>query len=88
MSDKARRNLNFIGFAIVIAMKRVTTITVSVETKLLLERVKGDETWDAFLRRVALEKLKARREEVRRRLNELLEAEYEEVRVRGWAREF
>ena len=85
---KARRNLNFISYAIVIAVKRVTTITVSVETKLLLERVKGDETWDAFLRRVTLEKLKARREEVRKRLNELLEAEYEEVRVRRWAREF
>ena len=67
-------------------MKR-TTITVSIETKLLLERVKGDETWDSFLRKVALEKLEARREEVRRRLNELLEMEYGEVRARGWARE-
>ena len=63
-------------------MKRTTTITVSIETKLLLERVKGDETWDSFLRKVALEKLEARREEVRRRLNEFLEMEYGEVRAR------
>ncbi|RLE98886.1 MAG: hypothetical protein DRJ57_03175 [Thermoprotei archaeon] len=68
-------------------MKRTTTITVSIETKLLLERVKGDETWDSFLRKVTLEKLEAKREEVRRRLNELLEMEYEEVRARRWARE-
>ena len=39
------------------------------------------------LRRVVLEKLEARGEIVRRRLSELLEAEYEEVRVRSWARE-
>ncbi len=69
-------------------MKRATTITVSVETKLLLERVKGDETWDSFLRKVALERLESKREEVRKRLNELLEMEYEEVRVSRWAREY
>jgi len=67
---------------------RLTTITVSAETKELLEKVKGDETWDEFLRRVALDMLRERREKVRRRLGELLELGYEDVRVRGWAREY
>ena len=65
-----------------------TTITVSVETKKLLEKIKGDRTWDAFLRELALEILESRRERVRRELNELLELEYEDVRVRRWAREY
>jgi len=65
-----------------------TTITVSVETKELLRRLKGERSWDQFLRELALRELKRRREEVRRRLNELLELEYEEVRIRGWAREY
>jgi len=65
-----------------------TTITVSIETKKLLEKIKGDRTWDAFLRELALEILESRRERVRRELNELLELEYEDVRVRRWAREY
>jgi len=65
-----------------------TTITVSFETKKLLEKIKGDRTWDAFLRELALEILESRRERVRRELNELLELEYEDVRVRRWAREY
>ena len=67
---------------------RLTTITVSAETKELLEKVKGDETWDEFLRRVALDMLRERREKVRKRLAELLELGYEDVRVREWAREY
>lgn len=65
-----------------------TTITVSIETKKLLEKIKGDRTWDAFLRELALEILESRRERVRRELNELLELEYGDVRVRRWAREY
>ncbi len=61
---------------------------MSVETKKLLEKVKGDRTWDAFLRELALSILESRRERVRKRLNEFLEAEFEEVRVRRWAREY
>jgi len=68
--------------------EEATTITLSVETKRLLERVKRDETWDSFQRHFALERLEAKREEVRKRLNELLEMEYEEVRVSRWAREY
>ena len=73
---------------IIIIDMRSTTITVSAETKELLEKVKGDETWDEFLRKVALNMLRERRERVRRRLAELLELGYEDVRVRGWAREY
>ena len=69
-------------------MGKVTTITVSVETKELLSKLKGGETWDSFLRRLALEELKKRRDKVREELGKLLELEYEEVRVRSWAREF
>jgi len=69
-------------------MGKVTTITVSVETKELLERLKGGKTWEEFLRGLAEEMLRERRERVRKRLGELLEAEFEEVRVRGWAREY
>lgn len=69
-------------------MRDATTITVSRETKMLLKKVKGSETWDSFLRQLALRELEAKREEARRKLNELLELEYEEVRVREWAREY
>lgn len=69
-------------------MSRVTTITVSTETKELLEKLKGGETWDEFLRRLAEEKLRERREAIRRKLSDLLEAEFEEVRVSRWAREY
>ena len=33
----------------------LTTITVSVETKKMLERLKGDLSWDEFLRHIAVE---------------------------------
>lgn len=69
-------------------MGRATTITVSAETKELLEKLKGGKTWEEFLRSLAEEMLRERRERVRERLGELLEAEFEEVRVRRWAREY
>jgi hypothetical protein len=62
-----------------------TTITISIETKKLLEKLKGKETWDSFLRRIALEELKKRREENRAKLAELL---VDEVRRAKWAREY
>lgn len=48
-----------------LTVSRVTTIAVSVETKSLLERLKGDMTWDEFLRRLAEEVLREKREAVR-----------------------
>uniref|UniRef100_A0A7J3X784 Uncharacterized protein n=1 Tax=Thermofilum pendens TaxID=2269 RepID=A0A7J3X784_THEPE len=68
-------------------MSRTTTITVTRETKTLLSKLKGRETWDSFLRKLAVEELRKRRERVREELGRLLELEYEEVRVRSWARE-
>jgi len=62
-----------------------TTITISIETKKLLEKLKGKETWDSFLRRIALEELKKRRKENRAKLAELL---VDEVRRAKWAREY
>jgi hypothetical protein len=62
-----------------------TTITVSMETKKLLEKLKGDETWDSFLRKIALDEIKKRREENRKKLAELL---VEDVGRAVWAREF
>jgi len=68
-------------------VSRTTTITVTRETKTLLSKLKGRETWDSFLRKLAVEELRKRRERVREELGRLLELEYEEVRVRSWARE-
>ncbi len=62
-----------------------TTITISVETKKLLEKLKRDETWDSFLRKIALEEIKKRREANRKKLSSLLISE--EGRAK-WAREF
>jgi len=31
-----------------------TTITISLKTKKLLERIKGNKTWDSFLRELAM----------------------------------
>lgn len=69
-------------------MNSRTTITISVRTKQVLEALKGDESWDEFLLRLAAEFQRIAREKNRKRLAELLEAEFEEVRVKKWAREF
>jgi len=65
-----------------------TTITISRRTKAALEALKGSATWDEFLLELAAEVQEARRERNRGRLAELLELEFEEVRVRRWAREY
>ncbi|WP_148683071.1 hypothetical protein [Pyrobaculum ferrireducens] len=52
-----------------------TTITISRETKALLEALKGSKTWDEFLRELAQEAVKRRREDARKALAELLEEE-------------
>jgi hypothetical protein len=65
-----------------------TTITISRETRDLLLKLKGKKSWDSFLREMALEEIKKKRQEIREKLQELLELEYEDVRVKRWAREF
>jgi len=65
-----------------------TTITIKEGTKEILREMKGDKDWDSFLRELAESYLKMKRKEVRDRLKELLLAEYDEVRVKRWAREY
>ncbi len=64
-----------------------TTIPVSRRTKRELEKLKGSRSWDEFLLDLISEYRRSRMEAARRELNELLELEYEDVRVRRWARE-
>ena len=71
-----------------IIMNSRTTITISKETKLVLEALKAVESWDEFLLGIIAEVQRIRREKSRGRLSELLEVEFEEVRVRKWAREY
>ena len=65
-----------------------TAITLSRRTKELLARLKGEETWDEFLLKLAE---MYRRERTRRALEELRkvrsDVEYEEVRLRLKLRE-
>jgi len=69
-------------------MSSRTTITISTRTKRILESLKGDESWDEFLFRLVAEFQRMTRERNRRRLAELLEAEFEEVRVRNGRENF
>lgn len=69
-------------------MSKNTTITISRETRDLLLKLKGKKSWDSFLREMALEEIKKKRQEIREKLQELLELEYEDVKVKRWAREF
>lgn len=66
----------------------ITTIPVKVETKKRLEGMKGDKTWDEFLDELANLMRLEKRLKYRKRMKELLEMGYEEVRVKGWAREY
>lgn len=52
-----------------------TTITISKETKKLLEMLKGNKTWEEFLREVAEELTKRKREVARKALAQLLDTE-------------
>ena len=67
----------------------VTTISVKEEVKKLLEEIKGDKDWNTFLKELAEEYLAIKREKIRRRLRELLVIDdFEELRVKGWTREY
>jgi hypothetical protein len=82
-----QKNLSGETILIIIVSKN-TTITISRETRDLLLKLKGKKSWDSFLREMALEEIKKKRQEIREKLQELLELEYEDVRVKRWAREF
>ncbi|MEM2570571.1 MAG: hypothetical protein QXP96_02465 [Thermoproteota archaeon] len=66
----------------------MSTIPVSKETKKRLESIKGNKAWDEFLNELANMALNEKRFKHRKRMQKLLEMEYDETRVRKWAREY
>ena len=66
----------------------ISTIPVKAETKKKLENMKGSKTWDEFLDELANIARLEKRLKYRKKMKELLEMEYEEVRVEKWAREY
>ncbi len=69
-------------------MTRVTTIPVSRDVKEELIKIKGERSWDELLMELLSLYRAHKMKHSRKRLKELLELDYEEVRVRGWAREY
>ncbi len=67
---------------------RSTTIPVREEVKEELRKIKGNKSWDELLMElISLYRL-YKMEKLRKKLGNLLELEYEEVRVNKWAREY
>ncbi|MEM4736375.1 MAG: hypothetical protein QXD41_00745 [Nitrososphaeria archaeon] len=66
----------------------MSTIPVSLETKKKLKSMKGSKTWDSFLDELANIVLSEKRLAYRKRMQDLLEMDYDDTRVRGWAREY
>ncbi|MEM3785853.1 MAG: hypothetical protein QXZ59_00545 [Nitrososphaeria archaeon] len=66
----------------------MSTIPVSLETKKKLKSMKGSKTWDSFLDELANMALSEKRLAYRKRMQDLLEMDYDDTRVRGWAREY
>jgi len=67
----------------------VTTISVRDDVKKLLEELKGEKDWSSFLKELAEEYIALKREKIRKRLKELLVIdEFEELKVKRWAREY
>ncbi|MCD6562812.1 MAG: hypothetical protein J7K23_02695 [Thermoproteales archaeon] len=69
-------------------MNSRTTITVYSRTKRTLESLKGDESWDEFLLKLVSEVQRLRREKNRSKLSEMFKADFEEVKIKKWAREY
>ena len=62
-----------------------TTITISKETKKLLSKLKGNKTWDDFLRELALKYKSERDKKILEKLRESADQRdlsYEEVRLK------
>ncbi|MBO3839270.1 MAG: hypothetical protein QXU09_00385 [Thermoproteota archaeon] len=66
----------------------MSTIPVSKETKKRLESIKGEKAWDEFLNELANIALAEKRLRHKKKMQKLLEMEYDETRVRKWAREY
>lgn len=64
-------------------MNSRTTITISVKTKQVLESLKGNRSWDEFLLELVAEVQRIKREKNKRKLSELLKAEFSEVKVKN-----
>lgn len=61
---------------------------MSLETKKKLQSIKGNKTWDELLDELVNIAQSKKRIEYKKRLQELLEMEFEEVKVKKWAREY
>jgi predicted CopG family antitoxin len=66
----------------------LSTIPVSSETKKKLQSMKGNKTWDELLNDLVDIAQSKKRVEYKKRLQELLEMEFEDVKVKKWAREY
>jgi len=66
----------------------LSSIPVSLETKKKLQSIKGNKTWDELLDELVNIAQSKKRIEYKKRLQELLEMEFEEVKVKKWAREY
>ncbi len=69
-------------------MSKITTIPVSEGVKEELRKIKGNKSWDELLTELIAVYRTRKMENSRKRLKELLELGYDEVRVKGWAREY
>jgi len=67
---------------------KLTTISISEELKKLLEKYKGDMTWDEFLEYLLHQVYKINREKYRDILAEGFKSTYKEVRVKKWTGEY
>lgn len=65
-----------------------TTIPISNKLKGMMERFKGDKTWDEFLEELLHELYRYNRERNKEKLGELFASSYKDVRIKKWAKEF
>ena len=66
-----------------------TTITIKESTKEILKILKGKRDWDSFLKELAEEYAKMKRENARKELKKLFTEDLlKNIRVRNWTREF
>ncbi len=80
----SRASVLIMGIAIIIDMAAITTIPVRAETRRLLEPLKGNKTWDEFLRELAaLKQLQIRKN--LKELNKIIDVS-KVKRVEKWAR--
>ena len=64
-----------------------TTITLSRETKEMLQRLKGNKTWDEFLLELALKEQRTRMEKALKKLREIPWVE-EDIKLKLKLKEF